>query len=281
MSRRRESRHAIKRKLLRLAHLKLVDFVRTNDTLVFPYKDTTYSAWITTEGYIATARHAAHTLAAFSDTKTSYYQQPSKFTNDCVAAYWRDAGRADGDCLTNPSGYERVRHVPSGKTLNELRDAYMVRYRIGDTDELALDEPQMPSEVAAMRVRSHHKPKQAMPSPPPPPLPPQSSIMAPETLGAELARVLGDPCISIATIQASRHVRGFKDMALALETKVHEHRAMLVALLSHADAQRVAASARAHAGTRTDAPMDDARVDEDDREGRAIRELDLLMSAAI
>jgi len=198
--RRRESAHANDRKHVRLAHLKLVDLIRTNDTIRFTYKERVFDGHVTIDSLLALPRHALHTLADRSDDAHSYYRLPSNLTNDCLRVYYHGEPSS-----TNPSGYERIRHVPSGKTLNELRDAYMATYD-DDDDDL---------------------------SPPPPSK--RRATAAPTTtpLGDECARVLADGAVTIATLQAEGRVRGYKDIATALQRKLAEHRKLLLAVLAH------------------------------------------------
>ena len=130
MPKRKESTFASDRKQIHIVDLKVVDLLATGDELEFVYKGVRFVATVTVHGYIGTPRHAQHTLASFTDATTSYYHMPTNFTNDCVSVYWCEHAdaHARNECHTNPSGYERVKHVKTARSLNELRDAYMVRY---------------------------------------------------------------------------------------------------------------------------------------------------------
>lgn len=209
------------RKRVRLVHLKLVDFIRTNDELVFVYKGRTFSATMTRDGYIATRYHAAHRHANRTHDGLSMYVLPSNFTNDCVRAYFADTP-TETPSRTNPSGYERVRHVRTNKTLNELRDAYIDEFGGVDddssasapTDDIAVD---VPSDVMA---QVHDRAAARSPA--------ASSTAA--SLGDRVGAVLSDGAVTIAAIRASMNetTPGYKAIAQLLERKLHAHRTALV-----------------------------------------------------
>lgn len=123
----------MQRKLIRLIDLKALDYVKTGDELRYTYKGRVFTATVGQCGHIVAAAHEKHRPHTTDDAK-SYYLRPSKFTNDCVTVYWHDLEKSDAvrqECLTNPNGFERIVHVKSGRTLNELRDAYMREHVVG------------------------------------------------------------------------------------------------------------------------------------------------------
>ena len=257
--RRRESNFAIARKDVRLLHLKTVDLVSAGDTLRFTYKERVFDARVSVDGYIATPTHAAHRDAVRRDATTSFYRLPSKFTNDCVAVYWADAGTAtsaDAECRTNPSGYERVRHVASGKSLNDLRNEFMRRFTdmsppsspdtaassssstSSDDDtpatSLLADEPRYPDELAAdIIARARARAEKAEPAAVAAKRA-RTSRPSPEILGRDVTRVLSDGAISIATLQAQSSAT-YKEIATALQEKIADHRAVLLMVLEQAE----------------------------------------------
>ena len=241
------------RKDVHLVHLKTVDLVSTGDVLRFTYKERAFDARVTIDGYIATPKHAAHRDAVHgTEATSSYYRLPSKFTNDCVAVYWADAGagKSVDDCRTNPSGYERVRHVASGKSLNGLRDEFMRRFTdmtppsspvdtsassTSDEDSatsLLPDEPRYPDELAAGIIaraqaraeKAQHAGAKRV----------RTTSSSPDDLGRDIARVLSDGAISIATLQAQSSVT-YKEIATILQEKIADHRSVLLMVLERAE----------------------------------------------
>lgn len=190
---RRESDHAAARKAVDVATLLHVKLLAADDALVFSYNGRDFAARVAASGCIVAPVHAAHTRANSTRDGESWYKLPSHFTNDCVAAYWADVG-TPGACRTNPSGYERVVHVRTQRTLNSLRDECMQRF--------------CTSTVGAKRRRiAQH-------------------------VDPDIVSVLADPAVTIATIRAHHKHAGYKDIAEMLETKLALHREALVRLAS-------------------------------------------------
>ena len=242
--RRCESAYASARKRVSLVHLKLVDLLPTGTALEFKYLGRVFSASITVECYLRTPRHALHAHADRSDDAYSYYRLPSNFTNDAVSVYCAEnpsPAVSRDTCRTNPSGYERVRLAGGGKSLNDLRDEFMRCYvdvtRPGSAPALA-DEPCAPEALAAAALASStsSRKRRRNTEQPPPPRAAEPSAPPVGVLGAELAAVLGDGAVTIATLRAHAGLVGHKQMALALEHKLQRQRRVLLELLAYTEA---------------------------------------------
>ena len=144
-----------------------------------------------------------------------------------------------------------MRHRPSGKTLNALRDEYMTRYsapRPAHVAAAAVVVVEAPvSKRAAATKRRRASAAAATPAEA------ESSAAArtwidatPAALGAELGSVLSDGATSIATLRAQGGVHGNKELAHVLERKLQRTRALLLRVLAYRGTQpSPGASARA------------------------------------
>ena len=215
MSRRVESEHAGTRRAVHMAELKSVDLLATGDALEFTYKGVTYCGRVTRDGYIETARHERHALADRADDEHSYYRVPTNFANDCVAA--SSAERS----LANPNGYAHVRHVRSGKALNDLRDEYLERFP--HVSVQYADDIVEARQRSGKRRRSKSSPHHVAPP------------SEPAALGRETAKILGDGAITIATLRAEDGSRKYKELAELLEQKLSQQRAVLYELLAYTE----------------------------------------------
>lgn len=214
MSARRESSHASARKVIGLASLKLVDLLLTNDELYFTYNQRKFLARVTIDGFIATSTHTTHTRAARVVNGESHYRMPSHFTNDCVAVYWSENVR-DTECHTNPSGYARVYHVRTNRTLNDLRDEYMRMYP-GDAEES--DDSSLRPDLSGKRARTAE---------PPPP--------SAKELSVDVVRVINDTANTVATLRVQSKAKGYKEIAHELETKLAITRTALLRVVASSD----------------------------------------------
>jgi len=239
---RRESSHANQRKQIRLIELKSVDLVATDDALQFVYKDRVFSATVSKSGHIAAEHKSVHKPFYIVDN-VSYYQRPSNFTNDCVSVYWDeliDSSVVRTDCHTNPSGYERIKHIKSGKTLNQLRDEYMKTHISNAKNTLLqsvpVDELRSPEDIVnALELKSAPDKKRKR-------VPPSrtdddytlvdfvvtehgddgddASSKNAADVGSNVASLLADSTTTIATLRASGRGRGYKQIAEVLQQKL-------------------------------------------------------------
>lgn len=248
---RRESAHALRRKSIRLVHLKSVDLVATDDVLRFAYKARAWAAHVTIDGYVACLRHAAHSRADRQTGMHSMYKSPTNFTNDCVAVFWAEKRSADA-CHTNPSGYDRVIHERSGKSLNELRDEYMTRFM----DASALPLADLLGSAPARTKRRLAPPAPALPAAVAPLV-----VTGPAALGHAVAALLDDGAVSIATVRAQAPELKYKAIAEQLQAKLARHRQMLRDLLAYthtlaaSDARTLSDAARPAASAPASAPI--------------------------
>ena len=140
-----------------------------------------------------------------------------------------------------------MRHRPSGKTLNALRDEYMTRYSAPRPAHVAVVEAPVSKRAAATKRRRASTAAAAKPAEA------ESSGAArawidatPAALGAELGSVLSDGATSIATLRAQGGVHGNKELAHVLERKLQRTRALLLRVLAYRGTQpSPGASARA------------------------------------
>jgi hypothetical protein len=251
MTSRRESGYAGDRKHVRLVELKLVDLLRTNDALEFTYKERTFKAVVSRDGRICAERHPRHARAIEQDEAYSYYAMPSNFTNDCVAVYWNGSDA----CKTNPSGYERVKHVRSDKTLNELRDEYMrehVRNRRlalsatgGGSGDASSDETRARDPMAVVEAIESRAPTRsakrrrssaaAAAMDDADDVAAAAAAMTPDATGAAVAQALNDRMSSVATVRASGRVPGYKGIADALQSKLAGQTTVVTALMGYVE----------------------------------------------
>lgn len=115
--------HARRRAAWKLPALKLLDELRTNEAIEFTHESRTFHAFITRDALIACdeLEHASRRATSRRGATTLVYEHPTNFTLDCVDEYWRALGRAN-ETHTNPNGWDRLRRVRDGATLNEIRD---------------------------------------------------------------------------------------------------------------------------------------------------------------
>jgi len=129
-----------------------------------------------------------------------------------------------------------MRHRPSGKTLNALRDEYMTRYsapRPAHVAAAAVAKAPVSKRAAATKRRRASAAAAT-------PAEAESSGAArawidatPAALGAELGSVLSDGATSIATLRAQGGVHGNKELAHVLERKLQRTRALLLRVLAY------------------------------------------------
>jgi len=228
--RRKESEYAAQRKLVRLPELKLVDLVRTGDKLEFVYRGKKFEAAVTKEGFMKATTRMSETKRASpgeGEEGGPVYQRPSNFTLDCVESYWRDKNTtAEEACRTNPSGYERVRHVQLNKSLNELRDEYMQTFAASGQ----VKTPKDVSQDIAQRTLGRSKRKRQQGDGDGASLA-SSGEGSPARAGAgqeekrltvgeaasKAAKILTKEPITVATLRAENNVKGYKMIAERLE----------------------------------------------------------------
>lgn len=221
---RTESEYAAQRKIIRLPELKCVDLIKTGDLFEFVYRGVSYKAKLTCESELQPVLPLSQmTRATKTAQNTLIYQMPSNFTLDCVDSYWYDNNKQADDaaktCKTNPSGYERVRHVTLNKSLNDLRDEYMRIYPNGRIVKT-------PNEVTKTIIdkttfRTKRKQANGTSIPLQMPQPPQQSQQVPPTSAAsEAAKLVETEAITVATIRAEGISKGYKAIAERLETSL-------------------------------------------------------------
>ncbi len=217
MRKRVESEYATRRKNIRLSDLKLVDLLHTGDALRFVYQKTTYDASITRESYLCAATSPSDECAFKCVDGRSFYRSPTNFTLDCVAHYLHEKKPdSENECHTNPSGWERIRHVRTDRSLNEVRDEYMRSYidtqNVDDPDELA-NVVSLKSRAAKRRRLSRSSAAQS------------SNASVPRDardLGVYAAQLLSDRDVTVGTLTAKNRSRKYKQICEVLEVKVAE-----------------------------------------------------------
>ena len=155
-----------------------------------------------------------------------------------------------------------MRHASSGKTLNEMRDAFIREFipelspsyssasgsssseSSEDTPPAAcgnIDAPYPDDLAAAIVARAQARASSSSSSSSVSPAKrrrkhPELSL-EPGELGREVARVLSDDAITIATLQAQPSVqaRGYKELATILQAKLTDQRNVLLALLERTE----------------------------------------------
>ena len=141
----------------RLASLKLVDELRTNEQLEFVYEGRTFRAFVTRDALIGCdeLEHAGRRASARRGATTLVYSSPTNFALDCVDEYWLASGGRN-ETLTNPNGWDRLRRARDQATLNDIRDRLVreAKYRplVRDADESSqIDDSDRanPSELAS------------------------------------------------------------------------------------------------------------------------------------
>jgi len=245
---RSESLYASQRKLVRLPELKMVDLVRTGDELEFTYQNRTFRARVTREGYIAATTPMASTTRATvavtadadkaaATSAGNVYTMPSNYTLDCVDTYWQtrsssststksSGGQQEDACKTNPNGYSRVKHVPSGKTLNALRDEYMTMYAPAarTPEDLVRDIAEKsrasPAPMARTSMTRSEPQPQSPPPPPPPPSPASELAWSLAETAKHAASLLHREPLTVATLRAEGGAKGYKSVAEQLQVKL-------------------------------------------------------------
>ena len=122
--RRRESPHASIRKAVTLAQLMRARALRTGDVLTFRYRTCVYYARMASDACICSPRPLARRRTHDTASSSSHYNNPTAWALDCMDAYWSAHGTEPRQ-RTNPSGYERVRCVRTGASLQSMRNDFM------------------------------------------------------------------------------------------------------------------------------------------------------------